>query len=92
MTRRTYTTPPNDIWHRIHAAKQREARAMDPNAPAHRKPRCALTVDGNIEAAYDLARRLEIDPRTGTVIASTVKEGTDEFRRLVRTARQFVIV
>ena len=25
MTRRTYTTPPNDIWHRIHAAKQRSA-------------------------------------------------------------------
>ena len=49
MTRRTYTTPPDDIWHRIHAAAQRRADRPDP------PPR----LDGETDAAY-IARRLEL--------------------------------
>jgi hypothetical protein len=51
--------------------------------------RCATTPEGHIEAcAYlDLARRVVVHRQTRNVIESTVQEGSDDFRRLVRAAR-----
>ena len=51
--------------------------------------RCGLTADGNIEAAIDISKRLVIDPQSGNVIQSTVREGTDAFRYLVTEARKW---
>jgi len=52
--------------------------------------RCGLTAEGNIEAAISEAIRLVIDRRTGQVLYSSVREGTDEFRWLVQAAREHV--
>lgn len=50
--------------------------------------RCGLTADGHVEAAVDISSRLVIDRRTGKVLESTVREGTDMFRWLVTEARK----
>ena len=49
-----------------------------------------LTIDGDIEATFYHRRgcRVLIDRRTGDMLTSTVKEGTDEFRWLIRAARE----
>lgn len=54
--------------------------------------RCGLTQDGDIEAVYrlDTSKHMTVDRRSGAVILSAVKEGTDDFRRLVRAAREHV--
>jgi hypothetical protein len=44
--------------------------------------------DGNIEAAISRQSRLEICSRTGIVLKSSAKEGTDAFRWLVQAARE----
>lgn len=55
--------------------------------------RCALTCNGDIEAAMWSSPHLNlvIDRRTGAVIKANVKEGSDEFRWLVRAARKHLI-
>jgi len=56
------------------------------------KIRCGLTAEGHIEAAYyapkgALISQVTIDRTTGRVVASTVRKGSDDFRRLVIAAR-----
>jgi hypothetical protein len=57
--------------------------------------RCALMDDGNIEVTmpsrmFNASLFMILDRRTGTVIRSEVKEGTDEYRRMVSAGRQHV--
>lgn len=57
--------------------------------------RCALTEDGNIEVTmpsrvFSASLFMILDRRTGTVLRSDVKEGSDEFRRMVTAGRQHV--
>lgn len=54
--------------------------------------RCAWKQNGNIEAAISLSIRMELCSRTGEVISSTVREGTDNFRWLVRAARNTLLL
>jgi hypothetical protein len=52
--------------------------------------RCGLTAEGHVEACavVDSAYRVVVDRCTRNVIYATVREGTDEFRWLVRAARK----
>lgn len=54
----------------------------------HPAPRCATMPDGNIEAAYSVARRVVVDKRTGALLWCSVARGSDDFRRLVMAARE----
>jgi hypothetical protein len=53
-----------------------------------------LTEDGNIEASfypwYSRSHRVVIDRRTGDYISATMKLYTDEYRWLVRAARETI--
>lgn len=54
--------------------------------------RCALTLQGNIEAAImdgRFIRRVVVDCRTGNLIETNVPTYSDIFRKLVKAARQF---
>lgn len=54
--------------------------------------RCALTGSYDIEAAFrDVSlglRRVIVDPISGEVLYTSVKKGSDEFRWLVKAARE----
>jgi hypothetical protein len=57
------------------------------------KIRIANRLNGDIEAACGLGvatRCMTLDPGTGAVLTSDVKEGTDLFRWLVRAAREVI--
>lgn len=54
--------------------------------------RCATTPDGEIEAVIVGAPQFKmiVDRVSGAVIRSSAHEGTDEFRWMVRAAREHV--